>query len=93
MLLIILAFNVIGVRLDQPRIGLVGLFLVAATLIIPQMKRHDRFLRALQCPHCQRAAGRYKFRHSRLHLLCQHCGQESPTDCVVNHAGGPPMKQ
>ena len=83
---------VIGIEVGRPWIGVVGILLVAGTLIIPHMLRQDRFFATLQCPHCQQAAGRYGCRKTRVYLFCEHCGKETPTDCCIPYNGAQPMK-
>jgi len=73
-------------------LGLVPIILLAVFFVIPAILKQHRFLASLACPHCNQAAGRYFTRRGRLHLRCQHCGQETPTDCIMPYAAGPPFK-
>ncbi len=91
-LLIPFGCQLIGFHVGVTWFGVVGILLVGLFVIFPHMQRMDRFYTSLQCPHCQQPIGRYGGRKRRLYLHCQHCGQESPTDCMIPWAGGPPCK-
>src|SRR3712207_462925 len=66
-------FVILGIRLNQPWIGALGV-LAAAGIIILQILRQHHFLRALQCPDCNKPAGSYRSHSSRIYLHCEHCG-------------------
>jgi Zn ribbon nucleic-acid-binding protein len=67
--------------------------LVAGAFVIPEIMRFHRLLTGLECPHCDQVAGGYFSRDSQIHLRCAKCGKNSPTDCTIPYAGGPPEKR
>jgi len=91
-LLIPFGCHLIGLHFGKTWFGVVGILLAGRFVIFPHIMREHRFYTSLQCPHCQQPAGRYLSRQRRIYLHCQHCGQESPTDCMIPWAGGPPCK-
>ena len=89
---IFIGFLVVGIRLGYPSMGVGGLLFAAALIVLPHILRLRRFLTSLECRYCHKPAGRYFTRESRVFLRCQHCGEESATDCILAYAGGPPAK-
>lgn len=91
-ILIVVGCVVTGVQAGDLWIGACGVLLAAVVVVFPQLRRLHRFLMAVECPRCHKPVGSYVTQPSRVFLRCQHCGEESATDCIISYAGGPPSK-
>lgn len=87
---VFVGFVMVGAANEKPWLGACGIIIVGMSVIVPHVLSIQQFLRGLPCPHCDQSADITFLRRSRLYLRCKHCGEESPTDCVIPYAGGPP---
>ena len=70
----------------------VGVVTLVVFVVVPTLIKSHRFFASLPCPKCGLPVKRYQTRQTRIHLCCEHCGHEAPTDCRINHNGGIPQK-
>lgn len=70
-------------------IGKVLIFVTACIYMIRRGRRSHEFFNVLPCPGCGRSVGGHFMKRFRIHVRCQHCGLESPTDCQFFGPGKP----
>ncbi len=88
----VFGFLLIGVRTSQAWVLPCGVMFTGIVLVVPHVMKIGRFLNTLQCPNCGRSAGSYSSTAAKVYLRCRHCGEETPTDCMLACAGGPPTR-
>ena len=70
-------------------IGKVLIFIPVFIYVTRRGKRSLEFFNVLSCPGCGHAVGEHFMKSFRVFLRCQHCGSESPTDCLFIGSGKP----
>lgn len=70
-------------------LGLAAIFLCSVLFIVPLVLKIRRFIAALPCGACGKAAGRHTTVSGVLHLKCGHCGSVTRTDCLMLGPGKP----
>jgi hypothetical protein len=79
----------LGEFLRMEWIGVVAILLCAVLFVVPLVLNIQRFLAALPCGTCGKAAGRHTTAGGVLHLKCDHCGNLTRTDCLWIGPGKP----
>ena len=79
----------LGKVLHMEWLGVFAISLCSVLFIVPHVLSIRRFLAALSCGKCGKAAGRHITVGCAMHLKCDHCGNLTRTDCMWFGAGKP----